>query len=271
MTPRDFQRFSNFIEEELGIKMPASKKPMLEARLQKRLRLLEMPSYTDYCDFLFSDEGQELELPQLIDVVTTNTTDFFREPQHFRLLSERILPEWFAQQRGARRLHVWSAGCSTGMEPYTLAMVFCEFAERHQGFDFRILATDISSQALQQAVRAVYKLDQVAPVPQSMKTKYLLRSKDRSRQLVRVAPELRGNVCFRRLNFMDDFRLRKPADIIFCRNVIIYFDRPTQETLFQKFCRSLRPGGHLFIGHSESLTGMDLPLAQVVPTVYRRT
>jgi chemotaxis protein methyltransferase CheR len=156
------------------------------------------------------------------------------------------------------------------MEPYTLAMVLSEFEERNPGFRFSILATDISSTVLETAVRAVYTLEHVETIPQNLKRKYLLRSKDKTKRLVRVVPEIRRLVRFRRLNFMEDFNFREKMDIIFCRNVIIYFDRPTQEVLLSKFCDNLRQGGNLFIGHSESLAGMALPLQQIAPTIYRR-
>ena len=167
---------------------------------------------------------------------------------------------------------VWSAGCSTGQEPYTLAMVLSEFAASQPDFDFQILATDISTRVLEKAKDAIYAEELLSPVPQLMKKKYLLRSKDRTSGLVRIAPELREKVRFRRLNFLEgDFGVREPLDIIFCRNVIIYFDRKTQERLLQRFHSHMRPGAHIFMGHSETLSGLDVPLVSVFPTVYRKT
>jgi chemotaxis protein methyltransferase CheR len=270
MTDKEFSRFSEFIYKEVGIKLPPAKKTMIEARLQKRLRLLKIPDHQQYLAYLFSDRGMAEELRNLIDVVTTNTTDFFREPKHFEILAGRVVPQWIAENGSSRALDIWSAGCSTGMEPYTLAMVLTDYAEKTPGFRFSIMATDISTQALQTASRAVYDEDRVAPVPMPFKKKYLLRSKSKDKRLVRIVPELRRVVNFRRLNFMEELDIKNPLDIIFCRNVIIYFDRETQERLFGKFCRVLRQGGYIFIGHSESLSGMDLPLEQVAPTVYRK-
>jgi len=270
MSNKSFDRFSRFIYETVGIKLPPAKKTMVEARLQKRLRMLKMPNHDAYLEYLFSPQGQQEELVLLIDVVTTNTTDFFREPQHFSYLSQTLLPAWHAKHNRARHLKLWSAGCSQGMEPYTLAMVLAEFTEANPGFDYSILATDISTQVLKLAVNAVYDEDRVQPVPPRMKSKFLLRSKDRSKHLVRVSQELRRKVDFQRLNFMDNFSFERPMDIIFCRNVVIYFDKPTQFALFSKFCANLAKGGHLFIGHSESLSGMELPLKQIIPTVYVR-
>ncbi|MBU1039943.1 MAG: protein-glutamate O-methyltransferase [Proteobacteria bacterium] len=270
MSDRTFERFSEFIKTELGIKMPSSKKTLLEARLQKRLRELCMGSHDEYCEYLFSVSGMEEELQNLVDVVTTNTTDFFREPKHFELLSSTILPALLDRRSGSRNVNIWSAGCSSGEEPYTLSMVLSEFARLNPGFTFSILATDISTQVLRMAVRAVYPETKIAPIPVECRKRYLLRSKDRTRRVVRIAKEARNHVRFRRLNFMEEFRFDGQLDVIFCRNVVIYFDRQTQEMLFSRFCRKLSPGGYLFIGHSESLAGMDLPLEPVAPTVYRR-
>ncbi|EPR44113.1 MCP methyltransferase, CheR-type [Desulfovibrio sp. X2] len=270
MTERDFKRFSEFIHRECGIKMPPGKKTMLEARLQKRLRALELESYAQYCDYIFSPGGMETELIHMLDVVTTNTTDFFREPRHFDLLRDSVLPAWHGRFGNSREMRFWSAGCSTGEEPYTLAMVLSEYAAASSGFHFSVLATDISTRVLQHALRAVYSMDKVEPVPMPLKKKYLLRSKDKSKALVRIVGELRSKISFGRLNFMESFSFDQPMDVIFCRNVMIYFERSTQEELLTKFCANLRAGGHLFIGHSESLTGMNLPLRQIAPTVYER-
>lgn len=270
MGDKDYRRFSEFIHAECGIKLPLSKKTMVEARLQKRLRMLGLATFREYNDFIFSPSGLAEELPHLIDAITTNTTEFFRESKHFEIMLQTVLPHWVGLNGLAHPLRIWSAGCSSGEEPYTLAMVLSEFAEKNAGFRFVVTATDISSQVLEKARRAIYPEDRVAGMTYDLKRKYLLRSKDRVKKLVRIVPDLRRLVHFSRLNFMEEFSFKDPMDIIFCRNVMIYFDRSTQETLLNKFCRQLRKDGHLFIGHSESLTGMDLPLRQVSPTVYRR-
>ncbi len=271
----DFVRLGEFIRDECGIKIGRSKKVMLEARLQKRLRRLGIRSFDEYCAYLFSPAGVANEMTHMIDVVTTNKTDFFREPSHFEFLAKTALPEIIANHgEGIRkRLMIWSAGCSTGEEPYTLAMVIKEFAGRYPEFNFdcSILATDISTRVLAKAAEAIYDAERVQPVPELFKKKYLLRSKDRSKGLFRIAPGPRSMVQFRRLNFMEEkFGLRERMHVIFCRNVIIYFDKPTQERLMRKLCDQLVPGGFVFMGHSETLHGMDVPLEQVIPTVYRK-
>lgn len=272
ISEKDFKRLGELIHSQCGIQMKESKKTMLQARLQKRMRKLEMGSFEKYCEYLFSPEGMRNELINLIDVVTTNKTDFFREPKHFEYLTKNAIPDLIGTQKSVRKsVSIWSAGCSTGQEPYTLAMVLNDFAEKLQSFTYSILATDISTLVLEKAKLAIYESEVVDPVPLEFKTKYLLRSKDKCKDLVRIIPELRDRICFRRLNFMDDdFGLREPIDIIFCRNVIIYFDRATQEKLLNRFCRYLNIGGYIFVGHSETLHSLNVPLTMVAPTIYRK-
>lgn len=270
---REFTRFSRFIYENVGIKMPPAKKTMLEARLQKRLKALGIPSFEEYADYVFSQEGLASELVHLIDVVTTNKTDFFREPAHFDLLAKTVLPTILQARGDVLRdpVRIWSAGCSTGEEPYTLAMVLSEFAVGRPDFRVAITASDICTQVLQTAKAGIYPEERTDPIPLSLKKKYLLRSREKTKSLVRISPKLRSLVSFRRVNFMDDnFGISEKMDIIFCRNVVIYFDKPTQQTLMRKFHRQLRPGGYLFIGHSETLSGLDVSFKAVASTVYRK-
>ncbi|NCD24247.1 MAG: chemotaxis protein CheR [Deltaproteobacteria bacterium] len=269
MTDRELKQFSEFIYTELGIKITQTKKTMLQARLQRRLRTLNMRSYGQYLEYLQTLKGLEVELPRMVDAVTTNTTSFFREPKHFEFLTTTILPEW-TKRNPDRAFSIWNAGCSSGEEPYTTAMVLLDYGERVGPLRFSILATDISTDILHKAARAVYEEEKIGTIPLDFRLKYLLRSKDRNKRLVRVAPEVRNTVGFRRLNFMDDFQFRECMDLIFCRNVMIYFDKKTQHELVQKFCDHLKPGGHLFIGHSESLSGTGLPLRQLAPATYQR-
>ena len=271
LSDREFARLSAFIERNVGIRMPPAKRIMLESRLRKRLRDLRIPSFTEYCDYALGTRADG-ELVHLVDAVTTNKTDFFREPQHFEFLVKSALPTLLRDEgSGIRKeLMVWSAGCSSGEEPYTLAMVLAEVAERLPGFRYFILGTDVCTRVLETARNATYGEDRIEPVPRELRKKYLLRSRDRRKALVRVAPDLRARVRFRRLNFLEqDFGMREPIDVIFCRNVFIYFDRPTQETVLNRFCRNLIPGGYVFLGHSETINGLRVPLVQVAPTVYR--
>ncbi len=273
LSPRGFARFARFITTELGIKMPEAKLPMLQSRLMRRLRQLQLGSVEEYQDYLFSSPNADEERVHFIDAITTNKTDFFREPQHFEYLVHTVLPN-LSRTGGsgaAVRLRLWCAGCSSGEEPYTLAMVLSEYARQRKGFDFALLATDISTRMLDHARAGIYDESRVEPVPMPLRHSYLLRSRDRCRRLVRIVPELCARVVFRRLNFMDDdYGLDVAFDVIFFRNVMIYFDKPTQETVLHKLCRHLRPGGHLFVGHSESLAGLNVPVVLAHSAVFRK-
>ncbi len=273
MSKKLFAELSNFIYREVGINITPVKKVMLEGRLHKRLRKLGMFSFEEYCEYLFGEEGKSVELANMIDEVTTNKTDFYREPGHFQFLTGTVLPTLFRNEKysSTNKLMIWSAGCSSGEEPYTIAMVVKDYMDERGDRPFHIIATDISRRVLEKGARAVYEVEKTIPIPAPVKKKFLLRSKNPSSGLVRIAPEIRSYVSFRRLNFMDyDFGFREQIDVIFCRNVIIYFDKTIQEKLLRKFCQCMKKGGYIFMGHSETLFGMDLPLEQVAPTVYRR-
>jgi len=272
---RDFFKLQNLIEKNYGIKMPISKKDMLESRLRKRLKALSITSFSDYCNYLFSSEGQKNELVNMLDTVTTNKTDFFRESEHFDFLVKSILPEMIIN-RGIginNKLMIWSAGCSTGEEPYTLAMVLNEFKENIPGLSFQylILGTDLSSKVLSEAKRGVYQENKILPIPDNIKRKYLMKSKDPSKRIVRIVPELRALIKFRRLNFLEsNYGMREPIDIVFFRNVQIYFDKKTQYSIISKIYNIMKPGGYLFIGHSETLNSFDIPFEPIIPTIYKK-
>lgn len=273
MTAQEFTRLSEFIHTQCGIKMPPGKKIMLEARLQKRLKSVGAATFGDYCEYLFNSPHGKDELVQMINAVTTNKTDFFREPAHFQILTDIVLPSFVdPASYSGQCFTVWSAGCSSGEEPYTLAMVLSEFAALHPGFRFSVIATDISTKVLEKAQLGIYDEERVAMLPLTIKQRYLMKSKDRSKGQVRIAPELRSLIRFERVNLMDEqYRRPELLDVIFCRNVIIYFERMNQERLLGRLCSSLKPGGYLFLGHSETVHGFDLPLQRVTSTVYRKT
>ncbi len=265
LSPASFVRFARYITEELGIKMPESKFTLVQSRLLRRVRELGMQSVDQYGEYFFASSNEE-EREHFINAITTNKTDFFREPQHFAFLQEEVLP---AISRGPFK--AWSAGCSSGEEPYTLAMVLAEYASRQAGFDFVILGTDVSTRVLGKARNGIYEESQILPVPPDLRRKYLLGSRDKAERLVRVTPELRRKVVFHRLNFMDgDYGVRDIFHVVFFRNVMIYFDRATQEAVINRICRNLAPGGYLFAGHSESLHGLDIPVRPVQASIYRK-
>jgi chemotaxis protein methyltransferase CheR len=273
LTPESFARFSAFITRELGIKMSEGKIPMLQSRLMRRLRDLHLGSLEEYRDYLFDSPNAEEERVRFIDAVTTNKTDFFREPHHFDYLVKTALPALRKQHGNAStwKFNLWCAGCSSGEEPYTQAIVLSEYAKGTDGFDFALLATDISTRVLEHARMGIYQESRIDPVPLALRHGYFMRSRSPSRSLVRVVPALRRRISFHRLNFMDaDYRVKDRFQVIFFRNVMIYFDKPTQEAVINKLCRNLEPGGYLFVGHSESLAGLAIPVEQVASAVFRK-
>jgi chemotaxis protein methyltransferase CheR len=203
----------------------------------------------------------------MLDLISTNKTDFFREPKHFEFLRERILPEMVS----TKRIRIWSSACSTGEEPYTIAMTLYEGVQSPAQWDFKILASDLSTRVLAKAAAGTYDEERMRDVPPDIVKRHFLRGRGESAGLLKVKPHLADMIRFQHLNLMDDkFPIRNPLDLIFCRNVMIYFDRPTQETLVNKFYRYLKPGGHLFIGHSESLQWVTHPFKAIAPTIYRK-
>lgn len=271
LSNEEFNKLSSFIYNESGIKMPPVKRIMLQSRLQKRLKELKMASFKEYCSYIFSKEGLNNEIIHMLDVVSTNKTDFFREPVHFDFLSSVILPELINPSKTYKNIKIWSAGCSSGEEPYTIAIVLYEYLEKNPGFDFSILGTDISTKILQKAIDAVYKEERVEGIPLNLKKKYFLRSKDRENPSVKMSAMLRSKVQFERLNFMENsYNVRDMFDIVFCRNVLIYFDRETQEKVINKLCTKIITGGYFFLGHSESIMNMNLPLRQIKPTIFQK-
>lgn len=270
LSRRNFDALARYIYEYSGIKMPVTKMTMLEGRLRRRLRATGIATLDGYCHYLFRQNGLEAESVYLIDAVTTNKTDFFREPKHFDYLQQVALPEMLAD--GHRRLRLWSSACSTGAEPYTIAMVLQDFVEGTGEIDYRILATDLSTDVLQAARRGVYPEDMIIPVPAELRRKYVMSARDKARGDMRIHPHLRSKVGFARLNLMDSlYPVGDPMHVIFCRNVLIYFDKPTQANVLSRLCDCLAPGGYLFIGHSESITGFDLPVRQVANTIFKKT
>lgn len=271
LSSRDFERLAAFIQSYSGIKMPFAKLTMLEGRLRRRLRNLDFSTLTEYCHYLFEEGGLEAETVHLIDAVSTNKTDFFREPDHFVFLAERAIPALLARRDVTRQspLRLWSAACSTGAEPYTLAMVAAEMGAAN-GFATRILATDICTEVLETALSGIYPEPMVEPVPAALRRRYVMRGRGRERDKVRMVPELRSMVAFGRLNLMEaPYPTETGFHAIFCRNVLIYFDKATQKRVLTELCAHLAPGGYLFVGHSETVAGLGLPLVPAGTTIFQ--
>ena len=269
ISPANFQRLARHINSHTGIMLPPSKTIMMEGRLRRRVRELGMESIDSYCQWMFSTGSLLAETPHLINLATTNKTDFFREPKHFDYLARTVLPAM--AKRGQASLRAWSAACSTGAEPYTMAMVMDDFALRAGLPRYSILATDIDTNVLETAQRGIYPTPLLAPVPAMLRQRYVMDAKDPLRGECRIIPRLRAAISFARMNLMDaTYGVGEPMDVIFCRNVLIYFDKETQNRVLTRLVDQLKPGGHLFLGHSEALPAIGLPVKQVGSTTYQR-
>ncbi|MCW7755352.1 protein-glutamate O-methyltransferase [Desulfobotulus sp. H1] len=272
LSDKDFSYFSRLVYEKCGIHLHEGKKELVRSRLSKRLRELNFTGFSMYLQYL-QGPGGEAELIFMLDAISTNLTSFFREKRHFEFLENEGLKNITAlmQREGRKELHIWSAGCSTGEEPYSLGICFSEALGALSRFDVRILATDLSTRVLETAQSGIYPEAKVAGLSQTLLHRYFLRGKGKRRGHVRVIPSLRDMIGFRRFNLMDPFPVALTFDVVFCRNVMIYFDKPTQEALVGKFYNCLRPGGYLFIGHSESLMGIEHRFRYVQPTIYLKS
>ncbi len=277
MSDADFVRLSRIVEGTIGIRMLPGHKTMIEARLARRVRVLGLSSHSEYCNYLLrhADPGSE-ELRHFLDLTTTNKTSFFRECQHFSLLQATLVPTLMTNLRrvGRNRFQLWSAGCSTGQEAYSLAMAMSESLAKTVDasvWDYVIFASDVSTRVLAEARRAVYDEEECTTIPHELLRTHFLRSKDRHKRTLRVAPELRRRAVFSVVNFMSQsYPVPWGIDVCFLRNVLIYFDRSIQEQIVKKVCEHINPGGYLFVSHSETLRGFTLPLSCVGPSVYAK-
>lgn len=275
LTGTQFNRLQTFIETTTGIKMPYSKKIMVESRLIKRLNILNIGDFTEYIKFVFNSENGREEMLNLIDAIATNKTEFFRENDHFGFLRKKIIPQILSNlsKKTDKKIKIWSAACSTGEEVYSIAMSIEE--EKLLGLrpsDFFIYGTDISIKALKVAEQGIYRSDSIKDLPDFLKKRYFLRSKNKRNFLVKIKPEISEKTMFGRLNFMkEDYGLDGKFHIVFCRNALIYFDKATQEAIMIKILKYLDKDGFLLVGHSESLQGLDLPLKKTAPAVYIKT
>lgn len=267
-----FLKLGRMITEKYGIKMSAEKKIMFQARLQRRLRELDIKSFDEYAGRLFNTEHDSVEISILADYISTNKTDFFREKEHFQFITDHVLQEIFCEKQTNSffQLKLWSAGCSSGQEAYSIAITLEEFMQsRNFRFDYSIVATDISGRMLKTARQAVYPMSQVEEIPLEVKKRYFLKSKSLIDQKVRVVKNLRDRVKPAYLNLMDNaYVLDAQFDLIFLRNTLIYFEHQIQQQVLTKILDKLKIGGYLFIGHSESLINMNLPIRSIAPSVY---
>lgn len=265
LRPHEFEQIRALAHEKFGLDLRKGKEELVTARLGKIIRELGFRSFEDYCHYVVSDVSGEA-LTDMIDALATNFTSFLRETAHFEFLAQEVFPQW----EGRREVRIWSAGCSTGEEPYSLAFHLLNLLQGRKAPAVRILATDISTRALETARRGVYPAERFESFPAGWLSRFLLRGQGRSAGLYKVKDEVRRLIEFSRLNLVEPFTQPHPLALILCRNVMIYFDKPTQQKLVDRLVECLEPGGYLFVGHSESLSGLRVGLDYVRPAVYRR-
>lgn len=273
LTDREFQLFRSLIFEKSGITLNEGKKELVRTRLGSKLRKGGFGSFKEYYNYVLDDRTGE-ELVTLLDAISTNLTSFFREINHFHYLRKNIIPEIMEKKRNdsAKEIRAWSAGCSSGEEPYSLAFTLADILQGGKSWDVKLLATDISTKVLARAARGVYTEEQVKTVPKEMAMKFLDRVVEDGDRLYKIKHDIKGMIQFKRFNLMTPtFPFKRGFDFIFCRNVMIYFDKPTQQTLINKFYGALSEGGYLMIGHSESLTGVQHRFKYMQPTIYRKS
>jgi chemotaxis protein methyltransferase CheR len=262
----EYEFIRQIVYEHSRINLGGEKKALVAARVTKRLRALNLPDFDIYCRYLQTAKGKQ-EAPFLIEAISTNHTHFFRESRHFDFLREAVVPKW--REHGLRSIRIWSAASSSGEEPYTIAIVLAETLGLQA--DWRILATDISMRMLELGRHAIYSAERLSHVPAELQRRYFQRGVGASEGQFRVREELRRRVEFAQLNlFQPAYPFVTEFDLIFCRNVMIYFDRDTQQTLIEKISPLLLPGGYMMIGHSESLSGMRHRLTTIEPAIYQR-
>lgn len=264
----EFTFLREFVLQHCGISLGEHKRQLVQGRLLRRLRALSLPGFAAYCDLLRRDP--ESELGELASCISTNVTSFFREMHHYDMLVDELLPRWLAEKQGGR-LRIWSAGCSTGEEPYAIAMVLAEALERTKAnVDAKILATDLSPQALEAARKGVYAVDRLGGVSEERRKRWFQRGEGSFDGYARVHPRLRELVTIQPLNLLHEWPMQGRFDAIFCRNVVIYFDKPTKQRLFSRYEGMLDSRGYLFLGHSESMYGLSDDFDLIGRTVYRK-
>ncbi len=270
LTQSEFHDFQKLILAEVGIHLKDSKQTLVESRLARRLQHLGFPTYGEYLRYVSRQPAESPERRELINCITTNKTEFFRENHHFEFFKDHVIPEARARAAtgDAKQLRIWSAACSTGEEPYSIAITILEHLGADRDWDVKILASDVDTKVLATAEAGVFGADRFEQVPEPLRRRYFLRRKDDGALMAKDV--LKSMIRFRRINFIDPgWPIRTSFDVIFCRNVIIYFNHDTQERLFERLVRYLKPTGYLMVGHSENLHWMNRLLVPVENTIYR--
>lgn len=267
-TDKHFIRIRKFVTAQTGIVLTDAKKDMVYSRLSRRVRSQFDGSFDAFCQAV--DDGVKAEQEFLVNAITTNLTAFFRENHHFEYLRDRLIPDLLRQKQQSRKIRIWSAGCSSGEEPYSLAITLSEAIPDIDSWDIKILATDLDANVLEQARQGIYTWERIKDLDEVRQKRWFRLGKDNNAGLVKVKSSLQQLIVFKRLNLLHEWPMKGPFDVIFCRNVVIYFDKPTQAALFERYANILTPGGHLFIGHSESLYKVSDRFSGLGHTVYRQ-
>ncbi len=268
LTERDFNTIRKLVYDHTGINLSEGKRDMVYSRLAKRLRQLGLETFGDYCALLENESSDELG--NFMNSVTTNLTSFFREEHHFEYLKNELLPKLMKIRDGERTIRIWSAGCSTGEEPYSIAMTVRDVIPASSGWNVRILATDLDTNVLHHASQGIYSEDRLNGVPREKLKRWFLKGKGNNAGKVRIAKELRDMIIFKQLNLMKEWPIKPGVDVLFCRNVVIYFDKPTQAVLFDRYADILADHGHMFIGHSETLYNVCDRFRLLGKTIYEK-
>ena len=269
LSDADFNSLRQLVSTHTGISLSEKKSELVYGRISKRLRALGLHCFGEYCDLLKNNPGNELE--HFSNAITTNLTAFFREAHHFEYLAQQVVPLLLERYSKNRRLRIWSAGCSTGEEAYSIAIPLREAIPDIDKHDIRILASDLDTNVVQAGENGIYKEKRIEGLSDERRRRWFHRGKGQQSDMVRVVPELRNMIAFKQLNLMKDWPMQGLFDVIFCRNVVIYFDKPTQRVLFERFDKIMHPQSHLFIGHSETLSNINDDFQLIDKTIYRGT
>jgi len=264
----DFESIRKFVKEETGITLSDAKKNMVYGRLSRRLRALNIKSFKQYIEIV--KEGEDEEKGNFVNAITTNLTSFFREEHHFDFLKKTVVPQVLSNNRQTKRVRIWSAGCSTGEEPYSLAIALHESIPDIDNWDIKILATDLDTNVLDHCRRGVYDIERIQDLSKLRKSTWFLKGKGQHSGSVRVDPRLQSLITFKQLNLMQGWPMKGPFDFMFCRNVVIYFDKPTQKILFDRYANILKDDAYLFLGHSESLHNVTSRFQLLGTTIYQK-
>ncbi len=268
LTDKDFEQIRSFVKQHTGITLSEAKKTMVYGRLSRRLRKLRIPSFKEYLAIVARDDSDELV--NFINAITTNLTSFFREEHHFDYLKNTIIPQLRLKKNSDQKIRIWSAGCSTGEEPYSIAIALHESLPDIEEWDIKILATDLDTNVLAHGENGIYDIERISALSPERKQAWFLKGRGAQQGSVKIDSRLRNLITFKQLNLMQQWPMKGPFDFMFCRNVVIYFDKDTQKILYNKYANLIVDDGCLFLGHSESMYKVCDRFASLGHTIYKK-